>query len=143
MKFLGSAVPLGFCVCGLLALTGCGGNTRATGPLVPVKGKVTLGGKPLVGGAVTFVPAEGAGSGPMPTGDIDSQGLYSLRTGAQEGAPVGKYRAIVTTGGEDKTQEAQFNSVYSSAQKSPLVVEVTENARPGAYDLPLVPLGGR
>jgi hypothetical protein len=143
MRLSPSALLLGFCACGLVALTGCGRNTKATGPLVPVKGKVMLGGKPLVGGVVTFVPVEGEADSPRPAGDIDARGLYSLKTGGTEGAPVGKYRAAVTTGGEDKTQESQFDAVYSSWQKSPLVLEVVESAPPGTYDLKLVPAGRR
>ncbi len=45
-------------VAGLLGgLVGCGGDGQA--PLVPVHGKVTLDGKPLVGKTVKFIPDEG------------------------------------------------------------------------------------
>lgn len=127
-------------VCLLSMLTGCGGSARrAVGPCVLVQGKVTLAGKPLVGGTVTFVPTE-EGDRPRPEGVIDAQGNYAVKTEGRDGAPVGRYRVAVTTGGEDKTQEAKFDSRYSSWDKTPLTVEVTESARPGAYDLKLEPI---
>jgi hypothetical protein len=138
MRFSGTLGLVPFILCGMLALAGCG-NGRSVGPCVPVQGKVTLGGKPLVGGRVTFVPLEGNASGPRPEGDIDAKGRYSLTTGGKEGAPVGKYRATLTTSGMDKTQDAQFDARYSNWETSPLVIPVTENAPAGAYDLKLKP----
>jgi hypothetical protein len=124
-------------LCGLAALAGCSSNSRSVGPCFPVAGKVTLGGVPLIGGTVSFVPLDAEPGTPWPTGTIDSQGAYSLQTSGQEGAPAGKYRAIITTSGEDKNQDERFDSVYSHAENSPLIREVTENAAPGYYDLPL------
>ena len=119
------------------AAAGCRGP--AVGPCVPVQGKVTLAGKPLVGGTVSFVALDGDANRPRPEGEVDPQGLYAVRTGGTDGAPVGKYRVIVTTSGLDKKQDAQFNPVYSHAEKSPLLVQVTENPPAGAYDLKLDP----
>jgi hypothetical protein len=129
---------LSFCAFGLMALAGCG-NSPAVGPCIQVKGKVTLAGKPLAGGAVAFIPLEAGANSPRPEGDIDANGFYSLRTGGKEGAPAGKYRATLTTSGVDKTQDSQFNPVYSHWEKSPLIVLVRENAPAGAYDLKLKP----
>jgi hypothetical protein len=108
-----------------------------------VKGRVTLGGKPLVGGMVTFVPQGGPADQARPEGTIDAQGNYSVKTAGTDGAPVGKYRAAVTTSGEDKKQSAQFDPRYSNWEKSPLLVEVKEDPQAGAYDLKLVPRHGR
>ena len=120
-----------------MVLTGC--HRNSAGPCVPVKGKVTLGGKALVGGTVTLIPVEGEGNRPRPGGDIDEQGNYSVKTAGTEGAPVGKYRAIVTTSGLDKKQDSQFNIIYSHWEKSPLHIEVKETPAAGAYDLKLMP----
>jgi hypothetical protein len=124
---------------GALVATGGCSNGASIGPCVPVEGKVTLGAKPLVGGTVTFVPAEGQSNGPRPEGQIDAQGLYALKTGEKQGAPPGRYRAVVTISGLDKAQNAEFNPLYSHWDKSPLVIPVTENAAAGAYDLKLKP----
>jgi hypothetical protein len=108
-----------------------------------VQGNVTLGGQPLVGGLVTFIPMNTEGERPRPEGVIDAQGHYSLKTAGKEGAPAGEYRAIVTTSGQDKNQDSRFDPLYSHWQKSPLVLRVAENAPPGTYDLKLTPLTKR
>jgi hypothetical protein len=138
MKFSSFAVLMGFFIGAAVALAGCSFG-QSVGPCVPVKGKITLAGKPLIGGTLMFIPLETDANAPRPEAEIDAQGLYSLKTEGREGAPPGKYRAVVTTSGLDKTQDAQFNSVYSSWEKSPLVRQVTENAAAGAYDLKLDP----
>jgi hypothetical protein len=116
---------------------------RSVGPCLPVQGKITLGNRPLVGGIVSLVPLEGGANRPRPEGTIDAQGHYSIKTAGREGAPAGKYRAIVTTSGEDKTQDTEFDPQYSHAEKSPLLVEVADNPPPGKYDLHLQPLAAR
>jgi hypothetical protein len=142
MRVRGFAGLLGLSACGLLALGGCG-EGRSVGPCVPVQGRVTLGGKPLVGGTVSFIPLEGGPDRPRAEGGIDAQGHYSLKTAGKEGAPAGKYRAVVTTSGEDKNQDRQFDPLYSHWAQSPLLVTVAEGAAPGAYDLRMAPLAPR
>jgi hypothetical protein len=102
-----------------------------------------MGGKPLVGGMVTFIPQGGPGDQARPEGTIDAQGNYSVQTAGADGAPVGKYRAAITPSGEDKKQSAQFDPRYSHWEKSPLLVEVKENPLAGAYDLKLALKHGR
>ena len=127
---------------GLLVLSGCGKGDSA-GPCVPVKGRVTLGSRPLVGGTVTFIPLDGGADRPRPEGSVDSLGFYAVATAGVDGAPVGKYRATLTISGEDKKQNGQFDPRYSHWEKSPLLIEVKENPAAGAYDLTLVPRRGR
>jgi hypothetical protein len=125
----------------LVAVLGCGGDSKldALGPLVPVQGKVTLGGQPLVGGRLELYPALGDPNVARFQGTIDAQGNYFIETNGKEGAPAGKYRAAVWTGGDDKNQESQFDSIYSHWEKTPLVIVVTENALAGQYDLKIKP----
>jgi hypothetical protein len=104
--------------------------------MVAVHGKVTLAGKPLMGGNVFFYP-EGEVKGFVPQGLIDSQGNYSLATSGEAGAPVGKYRATVEPASEDKAQDMLVDVQYTSWVNSPLLVEVRENAPAGTYDLKL------
>jgi hypothetical protein len=136
-------VLLAACVGGLVALSGCGSGPSAGGTCLPVKGKVTLGGKLLVGGDITFVPLDGAPGRARPEGTVDKSGNYSVKTAGTEGAPAGKYRAVLTVSGEDREQLGQFDPLYSHWEKSPLVVEVKENVPAGAYDLKMTPLKGR
>jgi hypothetical protein len=141
MKVSGFGVLLSFSACAAAALAGCG--DRRVGACLPVQGKVTLGGRPLVGGTVSFIPLDGDVSRPRSEGNVDAQGNYSLKTAGKQGAPAGKYRVILTTSGEDKNQDTLFNPVYSHTEKSPLEKQVAQDAAPGAYDLDLVPRAGR
>jgi hypothetical protein len=128
---------------GLLFAAGCGSSLK----LIPVSGKVTLDGQPLSGGQVTFAPLETSSTGepdskqpPAPVGTIDSSGNYKVYTNGKEGAPAGKYKAVVTPSmvpmGDSKgPPSVPFDKKYSSPKDSPLAIEVVEGAAPGAYDL--------
>jgi hypothetical protein len=123
------------CCCGLL-LAGCN-SEPALGKLVPVKGKITLDdGTPLHDGMVEFVPIETQMTPPYPSSTIEADGSYKLTTHGKSGAPLGKYRAVLTQG-EDKKLWTQVNKLYHSVRKSPLEVEVVENKPQGGYDLKL------
>jgi len=117
----------------VLALSGCGG----VGTLYPVSGKVTVDGKPLKDGQVSFVPDKEKGNkAPVaPFGKI-KDGSYSLDTKGQPGAPAGWYQIMVETqypGGPEKHTELPRR--FSDPGKSGLAVEVVPSAAAGAYDL--------
>jgi hypothetical protein len=120
------------------AICGCGDSFQ----LVPVTGKVTVGGKPLASGMVSYRPDRKAGNkfGGEPLGEIKN-GVYTLETRGKPGAPVGKYRVVVAPSGPpDNTKptvKAEFDPKYSLAEKSGLDIEVVPNAPAGKYDLKL------
>lgn len=139
MQFAKVSIGLSVCFAAMLSLAGCGKSalqSLGVGPMVPVQGKVTLGGKPLMGGNVFFYP-QGEVKGFVPQGLIDSQGNYSLATSGEAGVPLGKYRATVEPASDDKSQDLLVDVRYTSWVHSPLVLEVKENAPPGTYDLKL------
>ena len=140
MKLATGSIGRLVCLGAVLFLAGCGGKSAlqslGVGPMVSVQGKVTLGGKPLMGGNVFFYP-EGEVKGFVPQGLIDAQGHYSLATSGEAGAPVGKYRATVEPASDDKAQDMLVDVRYTSWVNSPLLIEVRENAPAGAYDLKL------
>ena len=131
---------------GAALAAGCGGSSVK---LVPVSGKVTVGGQPVTSGQVSFLPAtegEGvhakaaAGSAPA-SGQIEANGEYKLFTNGKEGAPPGKYKVIVTpsmvpTGGT-KAPTTPYNAKFSDAKLTNLTKEVVSGAPAGAYDLAL------
>jgi len=126
------------CIAGVLSLPGCGSNVPSgLGPILPVEGKVTLDGQPLKGGNVTFHPLEQDTKGGVIMGVIDLEGNYSVVSYGKKGAPAGKYRVTIDTGGNDKDQDRLVDLVYADKQNSPLTVTVQENAPAGAYDLKL------
>ena len=70
----------------LLLLSGCG--ARESG----VSGKVTVDGVPLTSGTVVFYPQK---NGAAAYGSIQSDGTYSIETGASGGLAAGEYVATV------------------------------------------------
>ena len=72
-----------------ISLFGCGRSDFAT-----VSGQVSLDGKQLDGGAITFIPES---SGPLAYGDVAPDGAYSLQSsGGVQGLKPGNYIATVS-----------------------------------------------
>lgn len=74
----------------LVAFTGCSSSPR----LVPVTGKVTVGGKPAEGAVVMFHPEDATQTTSSATATAD--GTLSPSTNAVPGLIVGKYKVTVT-----------------------------------------------
>lgn len=127
------------CIMSLALVAGCGGG----GPKrVPVKGTVTLDGAPLDGGVLYYFADSGKGNdhriaavGPV------RGGSYNIVTSAVKdsesgpGAPLGWYKIYLDStvpGHNEKVHER-----FTDATKTPISVEVVENAPPGAYDIKL------
>src|SRR5208282_2249727 len=82
---LGRAV--GMVAAGLMisGLSGCGGPTYSTPPVYPVKGQILLSdGKPLTSGQGVEFP-----------GKVGSDGRFSIKSGAGDGAPEGEYKVRI------------------------------------------------
>jgi hypothetical protein len=101
-------------------LSGC---SRGDLPeLAPVTGKVTLDGKPVRSGLISFVPDPSRGTDGTPgIGNIDENGNYRIATLEADGAQVGfhKVRAYVLEGGVPAIPER-----YLDPDKSGLTFEV-------------------
>lgn len=83
--------PLNFgwaAVVALAGTAGCGGPYDAA-----VSGIVTLDGKAVPRGTVSYQPVAG---GPAAYAAIGDGGLYEVRTGREEGLPSGEYDVTVT-----------------------------------------------
>jgi hypothetical protein len=130
----------------LLALAGC--SRTPDFDYAEVEGKVTLGGKPLPGVAVTFYPdVQGREQPPYATGSTDSGGAYTLTalTG-KPGAVVGKNRVVVQWPQRERSADPNKRPplpkgpsipvMYTVAAETPLIVEVKAGARQ-TIDLPL------
>jgi hypothetical protein len=74
--------------CVLLSAAGCSRDTFAK-----VEGNVTLDGKNLEGGSVTFSPVA---TGPLSFGTIASDGSFHLQTASTQGVLPGQYVATVS-----------------------------------------------
>jgi hypothetical protein len=132
-------------------LAGCGPSRPGT---VPVSGRVTWQGKPIVEGRITFYPATGRPA----TAAIGSDGVYHLRTfQGNDGAVLGKYCVTIEAkrvsglklpksveqemreGFASDVQEPKVEWLvpekYSQQSTSPLTAEVTA-ATTIDFDLP-------
>lgn len=101
-----SNIPLGLLACCVSALSaiGCGDGLG----LVEVVGTVSLDGKPLTSGRVSFFPEKGRPS----SGQIDSEGRYRLATYQPgDGALPGSYVVTVSS-----RQESEEPPMYQSLE---------------------------
>jgi hypothetical protein len=92
-----------------LFASGCSGSGSSL-KVVPVKGKVTYRGQPLVGASVSFNPVDRT-NGRVAGGQTDANGNYTLATlegGTKiaQGALLGDYKVIVVK--TKKSPDAEF-----------------------------------
>jgi hypothetical protein len=140
MAGLGAALLLG-------AAVGC---QNATENFLPVAGKVTLEGKPLQVGTVSFRADTSKGNKTMhvPNAEIDSQGNYELVTQGKKGAPPGWYKVVVFANAHDlvalsappttarpAAPKWMMHVKYTDPSTTPLAIEVVATPSAGAYDL--------
>jgi len=94
-----------------------------------VTGRVTLDGKPLSHGSVTFVPDASKGTtGPLGSGAIGQDGRYQLRTVGQNGALVGWHKIRVMAIDRTKPGKPWIIPIdYGHPDKSGLTAEVRPN----------------
>lgn len=132
-----------------LAVAGMGAGCRSDSAdkLVPVSGQVTVQGKKLHLGAVSFRPDPSRGNAGLhhPTGEIDASGKYELFTAGSKGAPLGWYKVLVFADENQPSGQAAHpvmpcwlvNVKYTREESTDLFVEVVDAPSPGAYDLTL------
>jgi hypothetical protein len=111
--------------------------------MAPVKGKATLDGAPLTAGHVALHPQtiDPNVKVPLSAGQIDGSGNYEIFTGGKSGAPLGKYKIVVTpsmvpppSGGAPPAGPPQK---YMTDTQTPLSYEVVASPKDGQYDLQL------
>lgn len=135
MKRRFSPVLLGLALCGLLGIVGCSGGNAVE--LVPVRGKVTVGGAPVTEGNVSFLaltPTEGKVG--ISAGQI-ANGEYVIYSEGKAGVPAGTYKVTVTPGmvpmAGGGAPTTPFNKKYSNPATTPLKFVVPSDN----YDLKL------
>jgi hypothetical protein len=132
-RAVGIAAAAGLMISGL---SGCGGPTYSTATLYPVKGQILLSdGKPLTSGQVVLVSNQGVEF----HGKVGSDGRFSIKSGAGDGAPEGEYTVRIEpepqpgTAGRAKKGAARlpFPAKYADDTASGLKVTV----KPGENNL--------
>jgi len=128
---------------GVATLTGCGSKEVK---LVTVSGKVTLtNGQTVSHGYVNLHPDESKGnkSKDLHQGQI-KDGVFTIMTGAREGAPTGHYRVTIEAAKDVDPNNPYFtewlaDEKYVDLTRSGLTMEVVETPDPGRYDYKLDP----
>jgi hypothetical protein len=121
-------------VCLAAFLAGCGGQTPGSGPVYPVKGKITLpDGKPLSGVRVVFM-------GPVTSGaTTEGDGSFTVKE-PKDGLPEGDYsirlEIVETKVSGKKTSLPPFPGKYLDEDTSELKAKVTA-AGPNDFDFKL------
>jgi len=113
----------------LAAIVAVGCSPSDAPKTAPVKGTVTMGGKPLSNVGVTFFPT---GKGPIATGNTNEKGEFTLRTTRPgDGASIGTHQ--VTFGaaeeGPRKPGSIPIPEKYSRPGTSELTAEVKAGQR--------------
>lgn len=129
-----SAIRLAALALGTLALAGCGSSTSAE-----VSGLVTVDGKALETGTVTFTTQDGS---VQAAGQIGTDGRYTV-AGGEQGLPPGEYVATVNAAVVVESESGEAEAApkllvpikYSDASTSDL--KFTLKAGSQTIDLPL------
>ncbi len=113
------------------ALVGCG---KAGPSLVPVKGTITVDGKPAEGAVLIFHPTGGKGS--IASAAADASGAFVITSNGSAGVVTGSYKVTatwpdpakkpkVTLGASPEDAPDLLEGRYVSVDKSPTTVEIT------------------
>jgi hypothetical protein len=128
---------------GLGSLVGCHGVKR-----LPVSGTVTVDGRPVDGGVLSFSPDAAKGNTakiscacPVRQGHYQLETIGITRSDSGSGVPPGWYKVtyvrIDLASKKHPQAEVQFNDKYKDVATTPWSVEVKDNPEPGAYDFKL------
>lgn len=112
-------------------LPGCGeASSTYTGPLIPVKGKVTYKGQPLINGTISFEPED---AGREVSGNIGPDGTYVMSTFKEgDGIAPALYRIGIT--GKPKGGKA-IPPKYRNGSSSKLEADVSGEKTEFNFDL--------
>lgn len=118
----------------LLASTGCGDGK---GVRIPVSGNVTIDGKPVGFGRISFEPIDKPGKF-IGGSSLGTDGSYQVTTfTAFDGLPPGKYQVTITATEAmgDSGERWHAPKKYSMLDKSGLTAEVNEETKTIDFEL--------
>jgi hypothetical protein len=112
---------------------GCGPAGRGVAPsLIPVKGKVTYKGQPLISGTVRFEPDD---FGRPASGKLQSDGTYVLSTAKEaDGVVAGSHKVSITNVDNKLGKDRAFQRFMQPAS-SKLTAEVSPEATEFNFEL--------
>jgi hypothetical protein len=121
-----------------VTLVGCGGDHLKT---AVVRGKVTCNGKPVPNGTISFIPT----AGPTATGEIQSDGSFTLTTYRKDdGAVLGQHTVVIVAMEDMSTRLPEARNPlpppivpekYTSLATTDLRREVKDEVNQFSFDL--------
>ena len=133
-------------VCVAVQVSGC---SRSSGPAkkvcYPVKGEVTVGGKPADGATVILQPKDGNAdewSAGFPRAKVGADGKFQASTyGENDGAPAGEYVILISWEVPNPTnEEASGPDRLGGRYIDPAKSKLTATVEPRATELPPIRL---
>lgn len=118
--------PWSICLALCLWATGCGGGATDDLPRRAVSGTVTLDGKPLEKGAISFDP-EVVPKDPVSVGAIIEGGSYEIA--AEQGPTPGTYRVSIRAGGPGEAEASEDAPGMPPRRAAPDPIPARYNAR--------------
>lgn len=127
----------------LLSLgTGCGESDAKKPPTIKVRGTITLKGKPITGGVVTFAPV-GGGNRRAGTGPIQTDGSFVISSfQAGDGVEAGEYKVFINPppappDSKNAAAKSDIPAKYTSLKTSPLTEKInpTDSSKSVEYKL--------
>ncbi len=109
----------------IFGVAGCGSTARTGAvPTFPVKGALTLDGKPFGPAKLMFKPA--AENTPQPGGVVDGAGNIVITTyHLGDGLPAGEFKVFISA--DPMIQTPDHPQIYNDSKASPLAVSVKES----------------
>jgi hypothetical protein len=123
----------------VVTLSGCGSGVK----LSAVKGQVFHGDQPAAGAIVVFHPKEGGHNAAFPSGTVQDDGSFMLRTHPHgEGAPPGEYVVLVTWyppgSRQQENPKNKLPARYANPEQTPFRATVKDGATElGPFKIPL------
>lgn len=145
-------------LCSIVSTGGCGSSDAPS--LAECSGSVTFNGQPVANADVSFFVA----NAPLAIGSTDASGAFKIKTGKNNGAPIGKAKVSIFKSPQSEKPQASSSmnpeemqkmqmaamsqkktpekspipSRYADPKSSNLTVEVTTDPKKNVYDFQLV-----
>jgi hypothetical protein len=133
VRAVGTVAAAGLMISGL---SGCAERSYSVATVYPVKGQVLLAdGKPLTAGQVVLVSKEDR---EFP-GKVESDGHFSIKTPAGDGAPEGAYKVRIDpesqAGSGSRTKRSTANLPFPAKYTDESTSDLTVTVKPGENNL--------
>jgi len=127
-----------------IIVSGCGSDGLPIQPTHPVKGSITLNGKPVENITVVLQPVDAKAfkMNERPQGKTNAQGEFTIFTYKEgDGAPIGEYKAgvaliVLNDSGDDQVKREKTSTFIPYKYQKPETSGLTVTVKAGANQIP-------